>query len=623
MRTVLLIALTLVALVGGFLLVGVLLPDPPAATARQEVPAGVAALPEGQAGARAEDFVLRRFDESTGRVAAEFRAAQWRPQGDRQVVVERPELRFFADDGGVIFVSAESGVIDLAEAGQRPEDMGLPKSGRLADVRFALADAPDADPQVQGRVDNLVFDAETYEFATGDARIGGDEVLGERIPVTVRGRDYDFDGEGLEARWNPADGRLELLRIFHGRRLVIRDPALLEQFGPDDDTVAAARSRRMLAAQDGPGDLPPIEDVEDVYEASFRDDVIVSQGGQTLATARLVAAVFALPEDEAGGAARRPGKRGDTPAPPPPTGPTPEPLVIEWRGPLEVRPPDGPTRLEHAADWHATIRGDARQPVRLRRDGLALVAGEVTYEASADAVTAVPGEAVPAVELSDGSDLMVRTAGLRYAGGGGVATLAGPGEAAIVEDGGRAEVRWREAAQLRFGGQAGDALESAEFAGDVRVDHPQLDLAADGLRLAFDPPAAGAPATGANRPAGLAGLSGGGGVLRQVVATGRVTADLADEQSVAADRLTLLMDDAGEEPRQIELDGGVVAEAQGQTVRADVLTADVGAGRGGRAGARRARGARRRDGRGRRPDGGGRFAHGPGRRRPATLAARR
>ena len=45
------------------------------------------------------------------------------------------------------------------------------------------------------------------------------------MPVTVRGRDYDFDGRGLRIQWNELNQRLQLLEIAHGESLTVKNRA--------------------------------------------------------------------------------------------------------------------------------------------------------------------------------------------------------------------------------------------------------------------------------------------------------------------------------------------------------------------------------------------------------------
>src|SRR5690606_14858649 len=150
--------------------------------------------------------------------------------------------------GDLIRVRGREGVVVMSrlpepEAGGSMAPSEPPSRGELIDVEIELfdspealdADSPDNDTStLRVLLNNAAFDNETARIYTEAAVIDGQQVPADQIPVTVRGRDYEFDGRGLTIRWNDRERRLELLRIEHGERLVINNPSQFTDgaFGP-------------------------------------------------------------------------------------------------------------------------------------------------------------------------------------------------------------------------------------------------------------------------------------------------------------------------------------------------------------------------------------------------------
>ena len=82
----------------------------------------------------------------------------------------------------------------------------------------------------------------------------GANVTADEVPVTVRGRDYDFDGRGMRMSWNERDRRLAKLDVAHGERLVVKHPGKFSEGQKQptpvvavSDTGAGARATAMAA----------------------------------------------------------------------------------------------------------------------------------------------------------------------------------------------------------------------------------------------------------------------------------------------------------------------------------------------------------------------------------------
>ncbi|MEM6315190.1 MAG: hypothetical protein AAF743_13945, partial [Planctomycetota bacterium] len=461
-------------------------------------------------------------------------------------------------------------------------------------------------PVLRAFVDNLRFDAETMELATADSEINGRPVLGERVPVTVRGRDYDFDGEGLLVRWNDADGRLEMLRIHRGEKLVLKDPELLRQL--DQQTAATPSDpMKMLAARQ-----TPATDPFDVYEANFRNDVAVTQGQQRLVDADLLTALFALdqvspdelPADEEPAATKAKPKKSNPSTPEQPAAPStnePLPLVMTWQGEFVVVPASEArsTLIGDPADWRAMLSNNpGGGPVIVQRDGMSVRATRLEYASATDSLIATAAAGQPPIEVDGDDGLRLETRGIEFNGAANTARLLGESWAMIPmddesDDPQMLKAKWAKRCRLDLqrGVDGRMAVRGIDLAGDVDVSHPQADMTSQRLSLKFAAPRLD-PRTRANRPAdlddtaGLGSAMAGLGPLESVVAEENVVAVLRNtdadkpDRRIAGQTLTLLTAAGPDgEPvlKTIEADGDVeLLDEQGK-LNAGTVIADVNA----------------------------------------------
>ena len=437
MRTFLKIFLTVVVLAGAFVAYIVF---QPASAARQAAtrpaPQVLKRNAEGMIIGEGENAWVRQFDDE-GRLASRFRAEKWEPQKNGLVRVIRPEaelllkggrdkdgkerprplVRIRGDDGEVVVQSlpdaaatdkplASSQGGGPAAAGGKGQSVGPaqpPSSGRLNGVVIEVFEAEDhPEPRVTLRTNNIVFDNDTFRISTESYRAGaGSTVAPDQVEVSVTGPDFDFYGRGLTVRWNDLEERLDLLRIAHGDRLVIKNVEAFSAGGlplgvpgpkapetpnasgapsPTWGMLASADPRTALALADtdrrrrdaGPAVTTPAskparkkpknpdgsrDHDQPPYRAAFHDDVRVLQGEQQLAAARLMNIDF-LPGDrkpdgpETKPASTRPGDGSATTRPATATRPTPttEPVgttqpetqvaASQRRGTLPAKLPD-------------------------------------------------------------------------------------------------------------------------------------------------------------------------------------------------------------------------------------------------------------------------------------------
>ncbi len=143
------------------------------------------------------------------------------------------------------------------------------------------------------------------------------------------------------------------------------------------------------------------------------------------------------------------------------------------------------------------------------------------------------------------------------------------------------EAEWAEAAVFRLLGQSEQdlSIEAANFIGDVRVRHPQLDLRAQQLALAFDAVVVPNAARGKKGGEGKSKQQQPAPSLRTLVATERVQCVMIDprnaRQTVLCDRLelrTALAADGRLFPQTVEATGKVRATDEKQELLAGAIT---------------------------------------------------
>ena len=428
MRTFLKIFITALLLAGAF--VGYVAFQPATAVQSQATSRPVAQplekSGEGMLIGEGKNAWVRQFDE-VGNLASRFRAEKWEPQKNGLVRVVRPEAELFlkggkdkdgrdkprprvtirGDDGEVVVHSfPDAAVADkplASSQGMSPSGGGMsmgpaqpPSSGRLNGVVIEVFETDSAaEPVVTLTTNNIVFDNESFRISTeAYTAPDGTVVEPDQVPVEVTGRDVEFYGRGLTVRWNDLDERLELLRIAHGERLVIKNVEALSTEGglPTGlSNTASTRPAAISAARESPiwtalassdpasalalaaadkGAAPNAatskparrrhkavegEREEPTYRAAFDDSVRVMQGEQQLALAERMNVDFLLGQRKPAPATTQPvATEAPTAAPSattqpeadgnavgathPTTAPTAQPLTVYWTGELNVTP---------------------------------------------------------------------------------------------------------------------------------------------------------------------------------------------------------------------------------------------------------------------------------------------
>ncbi|MGA2499530.1 MAG: hypothetical protein ABSH20_17450, partial [Tepidisphaeraceae bacterium] len=227
-----------------------------------------------------------KYDPRTGLLTSRIHVDRYEQARDGKLLVARPRVDFFLKNGQLLRIYGERGAIVMQESvarsksGMSGPNLGQPRSGDLSDVTLFMlpdADTPDDKATLTLRMNNASFDNETFKIQTEAYRdAAGNLVQGDRVPVTVRGKDYEFDGTGLRLQYNEIEQRLEYMRIAYGQRLLVKNTRALRKPESTDSKRGGAMlphpaGRTFLAATDGRlGDMP-------VLSSPF-----VSPVGQTL-----------------------------------------------------------------------------------------------------------------------------------------------------------------------------------------------------------------------------------------------------------------------------------------------------------------------------------------------------
>lgn len=598
-----------------------------------------------------DNIWVSQYDDR-GRLSYRFRAEDFVPQKNGTVRVTKPEAEFFLRGGtrrtrvrvtgvtGEVIVQATPE--PTKDAGIRKEDFGPemaqpPRRGQLNDVRIDVYDGDQVtEPAMSLAMNNAAFDNETFRIYTaGYVDPDGKEVPADRVRVEVSGN-YEFVGYGLTIRWNDRDQRLELLKIAHGEKLIVKDPSLLSGAAEGTESARGNESETpVVAVAAGPASPVPPAPAEaapapapfspaaptpapaahappPVYVASFKENVRITQGEQTLVVGDAMNVQFllesanGLPEETTAPAPPSPAETPAEAAPesvaPPETAlaeaaPAPaepvEPVTIFWQGELVIIPsapnPERPAMVNAPGDVAVEFVG---APLVLTQQGGEVQCASLTYRTSdgsvwirnSDKFPRVLVKQIPQPKAGDDTPLpppaIVSTESVEYLTGKRLATLSGRSTARIpltaetgahgAAEAGMLEAEWAESGTFHLLGEGQDlSVERAEFRGDVSVKHPQMALASQKLDLTFDQPAPGDTTVAAKDDSAPAAPT-----VRSIIATERVRCDLVGEtgkQTVVCNRLelkTAIAPDGSFYPQVVDASGKVRATDEKQELSA-------------------------------------------------------
>jgi hypothetical protein len=285
-----------------------------------------------------------------GRLSSQFHAADYTPQKDGSFFVQEPISVFYMSDGQFILVTGDHGIVNCDSTSSGSSSKGFsapttsPKNGWLHHVRIELYPTKLAThASLWMETDNIHFDNDTMRMYTeGFTDAHGQPVAADKVPVRIRGDDYEFDGKGLTLQWNATNRRLQMLEVSHGQRLEIKNPNKLtlpgmspatppkqvaNAFRPSGDvpdratdllgmaalkprstvlTPSPARNRVRVttissdsksaatppATPPAAPPVPPAPVPPTPYRAVFHDNVVIQDTERTMATAELMTVDF-------------------------------------------------------------------------------------------------------------------------------------------------------------------------------------------------------------------------------------------------------------------------------------------------------------------------------------------
>lgn len=579
-------------------------------TTRKFVPTTMGTSEAASAIGQSGDVWVQTLSRKTRKVANEFRAERFDPRPDGAVDVTFPQARFYGEDGGIVTLEGSGGKVSLSQPGDRkdPQAMGAstPTSGDLRDVIIRFYDESiDDEPSLVAQVPAVHFDAIGNRISTVDSVLDGKGVTAEQVPITVRGRDFEFDGYGLTMSWNDRGGRLESLEVNRGERMLIKN---LETFSlPKQVTAPKPVSASMMIAS--PADLftgilvqastAPVRRKQ-MYHATFDRDVRILRDEKQMAAADVMRVVLPLGEakavrDEAPSeetraqrarrraAASAPASRREviddhlgvrTPATraaksttrvisstqPAESGP----IEVRWAGKLTVRPAERIEDLPKDVGQMVELVG---APAWIEENGSRADARLIRVEPEAGRLRLEPGGPVKAIAVHDarGADLRSRSplivdrnTGTATVTGGG--TLIAPANPPGQPD--ETTITWARRLTIATTDAEQARLKSVIIEGEANVASTQLNVTSDTLALGFGEPAkAAVPANTAS--AAIAMPAADLSALRSVVATGdalmSIGKDAATRRTLGAQKIELgfVPIDSGAGLQSVKCDDGV------------------------------------------------------------------
>ncbi|HEX4054667.1 MAG TPA: hypothetical protein VHX86_10420 [Tepidisphaeraceae bacterium] len=580
---------------------------------------------------------VKQFDRD-GQLYSQFKSDYYDPQPDGAVKVTHPVIQFFLSGSQVLQIEGVDGVIrfppgtDKGVMSNSPTDP--PRYGNLRHVTVKLFDSPaeqvrDA-PNMTMTMTNAQFDNDTYRLFTQEyIDAGGKVIHADEIPVTIRAKDYSFDGSGLVMYWNDVDKQLKSLEIAHGTDLTIYNasefsaqPTEPTQPTPPAlavPTTAAPAIQAAPAVQIAPATIPiaaPTTAPDAVvtrhrYQATFFDRVRVIQAGEELVRANRMDVDFITRSQDnstsdnstqdnsaqgnsaggnSAGGNSTPSPTAPANPPPPATAPSPapatnpataapssQPVHIHWTGKMRMVPADEAT-APPLVDGKAIIHFSGT-PVLLHQtgaDGHQWVDGQcddLKYY-TADSSAHLAGHVVLTQTKSDGLVSTVTGQSMDFSKLTHIAAFEGPGSATLPDPNDPQSIlkaRWQRSCRVHLYDidNSQMQIERADLAGNVAVDHPRFHLTAlDRVDLRFDKISiSGEDAHKTSSPP-----------LRQITAIGNADCLIHEanqrDREIAGQQLQLFRDpgpDGKLYAKTIICDGSVRAQQNDQTLTAEHL----------------------------------------------------
>lgn len=539
-----------------------------------------------------------------GRLVSQFNAQEYTPKGNNTFAVVKPVCKFYLAGGQFVILAGETGTV-YVDAG-KPSEKGFgmataqaPNRGRLKHVHIALFPHAGATrPTEWMDVDNMAFDNDTLRLFTEPfINAAGQHIAADRVPIRIRGDEYEFDGKGLVLRWNDRDARVQLLEIAQGSRLLIKDTKkMATPWAPSPPptptrTVALAVAPKVKPAGHAkvtPKVAKPAGPT--IYQAVFQKNVRVFENGRLNARGDTLKAVFVNGQTPSTkpqtAAAPSTAKPAATKSAAPPTSssqakghattqPAPDTAEVRWTGTLRLTPiqTTTPPAAPIAPAKGSTVVQLIGNPAIVTPLHSKLTAATMTYRTGDSAAVLTPSPAQPTVRFINDRGVKFTGHKIVYNPATQIATLTGP--ASLVQPvenqpGKFTSAHWAGPGYLHVVPHENqpEFVDHGDLHQNVVIDHPQFHLTSD--RLTFDLSRAAAAKPSASPTIRLDRVTGIGQVKCTVARAGEPKRD------INADRLTLLMrpDAAGKSsPHELLADGHVLASDPSQELAAGHLDA--------------------------------------------------
>lgn len=487
---------------------GNLFPDDPA-----EIP-DLTDLEQG-----ASMFVTIVDREDPTRVAGTLEADQFEPIGGGQRRLVNPNAWIYMRDGRRVHITADDGLVMMPDPNEAPDSGTL--EGDVTIRSFDSADSQEA--AMVAKFDKPVEFERRYQRLTSDGRF------------TIESPGLEFIGHELTVMLNEVKGRVELLDVRRGERLVLRPDAnnkdtsvsalgrdrVVEEpvvSGDSEDTAApkmassGARQGVSSVVQDSDGKKTP-------YHVKFVDEVQVDVVGTgtlradgldiwamlvdgALSSDAVKDIRFATTQSEDH------GDETDTTV----SSVDPESkqglvnestdgtdgqsqdgeIVMTWAGPLVVRPIEDPSATALATEELALAFSSKSRVVFDTVDqGVHGSAEELRYGATSGMLELV-GSGNQPIEINADQAGSLRSSGLRADLDSGTISIdtAGVLESIQATDEPRARIDWRDSAEFALAkserGELSGRLKSAYFEGQVLGTRADAVLRTDSLRADLD-----------------------------------------------------------------------------------------------------------------------------------------
>jgi len=308
-------------------------------------------------------FIAPRADD--GRLEGEYKFRKWEKIADYTYLLTGPDVLLYVKDGQTVRVRSDSGKMTIDRSGRyRPRRLTLTGHVQIDIDRGTSPGMPPLSERPRDHV-RILMEAVEFDNELLSIRSNGD--------VEVYSSEADIFGRGLLITWKEAPRELEMLRLERGRRIVVKEipqqldvisplgagkkPVEIEEAPPEEALAGEVETVRAPSTT-GPatrGGKAPAEEAkpqaQNVYVAELYKNVRVTSDDRVLKDAEKVELKFEWDRTFQERRRKTPGAEPTTqpaaapaaatkpaPAAKPDVEPPLKTMVIDWDGPLVLRP---------------------------------------------------------------------------------------------------------------------------------------------------------------------------------------------------------------------------------------------------------------------------------------------